>query len=99
MIGAVGPVSPVYGSFYQAVRQSNLQRRGDHKIRLLLGDPYGDWEKIQTREDLGPYLAHRDEWYAEVVSRRIAEKLGFSPEGIQRGANVLPGGKYADRHC
>ena len=33
------------------------------------------------------------------ASRRIAEKLGFSFEGIQRSANVLPGGKHADRHC
>ena len=33
------------------------------------------------------------------ASRRIAENLGFSFEGIQRVANVLPGGKFADRHC
>lgn len=33
------------------------------------------------------------------ASRRIAEKLGFSFEGIQRGANILPGGKNADRLC
>lgn len=33
------------------------------------------------------------------ASRRIAEKLGFSFEGIQRNANVLPGGKNADRYC
>src|SRR5271170_3370230 len=33
------------------------------------------------------------------ASRRIAEKLGFSFEGIQRGANILSGGGYADRHC
>jgi RimJ/RimL family protein N-acetyltransferase len=33
------------------------------------------------------------------ASRRIAEKLGFAPEGIQRAANLLPGGKFADRHC
>jgi ribosomal-protein-serine acetyltransferase len=33
------------------------------------------------------------------ASQRIVEKLGFSFEGIQRGANVLPGGKHADRHC
>jgi RimJ/RimL family protein N-acetyltransferase len=33
------------------------------------------------------------------ASRSIAERLGFSFEGIQRGANVLPGGKHADRYC
>ena len=33
------------------------------------------------------------------ASRRIAEKLGFTFEGIQREANMLPGGKYADRYC
>lgn len=33
------------------------------------------------------------------ASRRIAEKLGFAPEGIQAGANPLPGGRVADRYC
>ena len=33
------------------------------------------------------------------ASRRIAEKLGFTFEGIQRRANLLPGGKCADRYC
>lgn len=33
------------------------------------------------------------------ASRRIAEKLAFSFEGVQKGANILPGGKRADRHC
>ena len=33
------------------------------------------------------------------ASRRIAEKLDFSFEGVQRGANILPGGTTADRYC
>ena len=33
------------------------------------------------------------------ASRRTAEKLGFTFEGVQKGANVLPGGKNADRYC
>lgn len=32
-------------------------------------------------------------------SRRIALKLGFSQEGIQRAANPLPEGRFADRCC
>lgn len=71
MIGAVGPVSPVYGWFYRAVRESNLKRHGGHKIRLLLGDPYGDWSKINNAEDLGPHPGHRDQWYAEVVKEEV----------------------------
>jgi ribosomal-protein-serine acetyltransferase len=33
------------------------------------------------------------------ASQRIAERLGFVREGIQKGANILPGGKRADRCC
>ena len=33
-----------------------------------------------------------------LASRRVIEKLGFVPEGIQRQANLLPGGRVADRH-
>jgi RimJ/RimL family protein N-acetyltransferase len=33
------------------------------------------------------------------ASRRIAEKLGFAFEGIQRRANMLPGGRCVDRYC
>jgi RimJ/RimL family protein N-acetyltransferase len=33
------------------------------------------------------------------ASQRIANKLGFSFEGIERNANPLPGGKWADRYC
>jgi hypothetical protein len=74
VIGAVGPPSPVYEHFYNAVRDANMKRRGKHQIRILLGDPYGDWERIKDAEDLGPYLAHRDEWYAQVVKDEVLAK-------------------------
>ncbi len=32
------------------------------------------------------------------ASRRVIEKLGFSPEGIQREAHRLPGGRMVDKH-
>ena len=33
------------------------------------------------------------------ASRRIADRLGFAFEGIQRAANMLPGRNWADRYC
>ncbi len=73
VVGAVGPVSPVYAEFYQAVRESN-RMSGSHKVRLLLGDPYANWEKIKNSEDLGPYITHRDDWYAQVVKDEVLAK-------------------------
>jgi len=73
VVGAVGPVSPVYAEFYKAVRESNMQHRG-HQVRLVLGDPYADWERIEDAEDLGPFVAHRDEWYAQVVKDEVLAK-------------------------
>jgi RimJ/RimL family protein N-acetyltransferase len=32
------------------------------------------------------------------ASRRVVEKLGFTPEGVQRAANLLPGGRLVDRN-
>jgi len=73
VVGAVGPVSPVYAEFFKAVRESN-RMPGSHKVRLLLGDPYADWEKIKDAEDLGPFLVHRDDWYAQVVEDEVLAK-------------------------
>jgi hypothetical protein len=74
VIGAIGPPSPVYEQFYKAVRDANMRRPGKRQLRILLGDPYGDWEKINNAEDLGPFLTHRDEWYAQVVKDEVLAK-------------------------
>jgi hypothetical protein len=73
-VGSVGPPSPVYGWFYKAVRDSNMRRRGKHQMRLVLGDPYGDWEKIENAAGLGPYLGNREQWYAQVVKDAVISK-------------------------
>jgi hypothetical protein len=71
MIASVPPVSPVYGWFYQAVRDANLQGHGKHQIRLLMGGPPGDWDKIKTAQDLAPYEAQREQWYSHVVKDEV----------------------------
>ncbi len=71
IIASVPPVSPVYGWLYQAVRDANLQRRGRHRVRLLMGSPPGDWDKIKTAQDLAPYEAEREQWYLHVVKDKV----------------------------
>lgn len=44
------------------------------KMQVLCGDPYTDWEKVKTREDIEPYLSHRDEWFTQVVKDEVLAK-------------------------
>jgi hypothetical protein len=50
------PPSPVYESLYKAVREANLKRKGKHQMRIVLGDPYIDWDTIKNREDSDPFV-------------------------------------------
>jgi hypothetical protein len=72
--GAIGPISPVYEEFYKAVRDANLKRKGKHQVRVVLGDHYAHRDAIKDREDLGPFLANRDSWYARVVKDQVLAK-------------------------
>lgn len=70
----LGPVSPVYPSLYEAVRKANREHKGKHQLRIVLGDPYIDWEKMQSLEDVGPYVANRDQFLVKVVKEEVLAK-------------------------
>jgi hypothetical protein len=70
-IGTIGAPSPVYESFYEAVRAANLKRRGKHQMRIVLGGPPGDWDKIKNREQLIPFLGDRDTIYARQINQEV----------------------------
>jgi hypothetical protein len=69
----LGPPPPIYGDLYKAVRETNLRRRGK-QMRVLCGDPYINWDKVKTQDELGPFLGHRDQWYAQVVKDEVLAK-------------------------
>lgn len=48
-VGALGPVSPVYGEFYKTVRSVNLRLPRQRRLRLVLGDPPIDWSRAEPR--------------------------------------------------
>jgi hypothetical protein len=64
----------VSGWLYEAVRETNMKRHDKHQMRVLCGDPYIDWGKVQTREDIEPYLSHRDQWFTQVVKDEVLAK-------------------------
>ena len=70
----LGPPPPIYGDLYKAVRETNMRRHGKHQMRVLCGDPYIDWDKVKTKEDIGPFMGHRDQWYAQVVKDEALAK-------------------------
>jgi hypothetical protein len=72
--GMIGPPPPVYEAFYKTVRDVNLKRKGKHQLRVVLGDPYADWDGIKDLEDLGPFLSNRDSWFASVVKDEVLAK-------------------------
>lgn len=70
MVADAEPVSPVYGFFYRAVREANL-KNPRHRIRLIMGSPPADWSGIKTAAELAPYLAEREQWYANQVKHEV----------------------------
>lgn len=91
VVGSFGPPSPVYEWFYKAVRESNLKHRGHHRIRLVLGDPYADWDNVKSAEDLGPFIANREQWYVQVVKDEILAKK-------HRALLIMGEGHFLRRH-
>ena len=73
-VGVVGPVSPVYGEFYTAVRDVNRKLPKERRLRLVMGDPPIDWDQVRSREDVGVFLPFRGAFYAGVVRQEVLAK-------------------------
>lgn len=74
MLGDVLPASPEYGWLYKAVREANLEHPGKRGIRLVMGSPPVDWDKIKNSADLAPYESEREKWYVHAVKTEVLTK-------------------------
>ncbi len=94
-VGALGPVSPVYGEFYRAVREANRKLPKQRRLRILLGDPPINWKDVHSREEVGLYLPFRDSFYASVVRYEVLARdhraLLIMGEGHFRRSGGRPG--------
>jgi hypothetical protein len=64
--------APIYEEFYRVVREINMSHPQDRQLRVLLGDPPIDWDKISRKEDYGRW--DRDGYPADLVKREVLAK-------------------------
>jgi hypothetical protein len=63
--------SPLYAQFFTTARDANLKLPKERRFRIVLGDPPVEWDKVRTREDLGPYITHRHDHFAKVLVEEV----------------------------
>ena len=85
---------PIYEQFFQAIRDVNSSLPGSQKLRVLLGDPPIEWEKIHSLDDLKPWL-NRDSFAAEVVRREVLARgrralIIYGDQHLVRPATTAP---------
>jgi hypothetical protein len=91
-LGAPGgtPVAPYHGLF-AVIRARNQALPLDKRIRVLAGDPPIDWDRVQSRDDIAPFLAFREEHFASVVRYEVLAK--------RRKALIIIGAGHIERHA
>jgi hypothetical protein len=65
--------SPHHG-LLTTIRELNRTLPAERKLRVLAGDPPIDWGRVQSRDDISPFLPFRDEHYASVVRYEVLAK-------------------------
>jgi hypothetical protein len=80
---------PIYERFFANVRALNQTLPASRRLRVLLGDPPIDWNRVQTREEIQSFGNQRDQHYAEVVEDEVLAK--------GRKALLIAGGSHFTR--
>ncbi len=69
-----GPTRLGYINFFANVRAANLKPPPKRRIKVWLGEPAIGWSKINSLDDLLPYLSQRDGNYFRIISDEILQK-------------------------
>jgi hypothetical protein len=68
---------PIYEEFFRVVRETNAASPKQYQVRVLLGDPPIDWDKIQGPQDLDEWRnwnRQRDRFPAQLMQREVLAK-------------------------
>ena len=94
--------APVYAQLFRTVKEVNQKLPSANRIRILLGEPPLDWSKINKAEELGPWIAQRDQHYSDVVEKEVIRKnrkallIMGSLHFIKAGWGQFPQNDHAD---
>jgi hypothetical protein len=66
--------TPQPEEFLRTVRAVNTTLPKDQMLRVLLGDPPIEWQKVKTKDDHFKFLAMRETFPAELIRREVLEK-------------------------
>jgi len=69
-LGLDGP----WRAFFNAVRDANASLARERQLRVLLGDPPIEWEKVRTPEDYYRWMEQRDTFPADLIQREVLAK-------------------------
>jgi hypothetical protein len=91
-LGAPGgtPVAPYHG-LLASIRARNQGLPPEKRIRVLAGDPPINWDVVQSRDDIAPFLGFRDEHFASVVRYEVLAK--------RRKALIIIGAGHIERRA
>jgi len=65
---------PIHEEFFRAVRAVNASLPRERQLRVLLGDPPIDWDKIRSREDHFTWIEMRDAYPAALIQLEVIAK-------------------------
>ena len=83
---------PIYRDFFEAIRAVNATLPRGRRMRVLLGDPPIDWDRIRTKGDhdaAGKWLAERDSFPVDLIRREVLSR--------HRRALIVYGGMHLQR--
>jgi hypothetical protein len=84
---------PIYEEFFRAVRVVNASLPGERQLRVLLGDPPIDWDRIrQGQDDGGKWVPERDHHAVDVIRREVIAK-GHRALVIYGGGHLFRAGQ------
>ena len=83
VVGAPGGIAtPPYHGLLAAVREANQSLPKERRLRVLAGDPPIDWEHVENRQDIAPFLPFRDEHFAGVIRYQVLTRFHLRPTSM-----------------